>query len=106
MKQEKTVDAFYTILKNAKDDTAAAKLVIAQQDLIAYYYDVLKAKARQLISGGSMERVPVEAAQEAVRTVNTACVNQKAPRLFTGKIDNPADLFRFAGHLVPETTAA
>lgn len=105
MDQKNVKKAFDGLFEGAADAKTAVGLARAEQAMIAYYFDVLKANVGKAFSGDT-ERVPVKDMQDAVRAVNAACANQKAPYLFSGRIDNPADLFAFAKNFADAASAA
>lgn len=107
MNQNDIKTAFYELVKSAPDAETVERLAMAQQAAIAYYYDVLSARCKQMFSKAEhMEYVPVENIQEAVRTINQACANQKKPYLFDGEIDDFVALFRFTREIIKIDAAA
>lgn len=88
---------FKTIVSGARDNKELETIAKAEQVVIAFYYDMLCAMTLRRMKPDVKRPFPDPApVRNAVTEINRACANQKRNYLFTGKINNPADLFAFA----------
>lgn len=97
---------FRSLVDGARNDKERDAIAAAEQDIIAYYYDMLCALTLRRMGAKQGTALPdAKPMRDAVTELNRACANQKKPYLFGGAVNNPADLFAFASGIVLPATA-
>ena len=87
-------DALFKDTDSAKD---YAMLAAAEQIVIGFYYDMMKAMFKKRIMPKEKLELPdQEPMRRAVAEINQICAGQEKKYLFKGDIFNPKDLFDFA----------
>ncbi len=93
-------DTIGTLIDAEKTKAGRAKLVLAEQAAIAYYYDMVKTITKKQLCGRDAADWPdIQDMKSAVKVFNQSCANQKRAFLFQGNINDPYDLFQFAGQV-------
>lgn len=91
---------FLELVRDASGPKEQATLATAQQEVIAYYYDMMKAMViRMATKAEKLEAPDPEPVRKAITEINRSCTNQKKPFLFKGNITQRTDLFKFASSM-------
>ena len=83
------------VIQNASTAEEKKKVILAEQTMIGFFYDMMAAIVRKNLSGKTTwpDFKPM---QDAVCVLNQACENQGRPYLFQKDIDDVYDLFEFS----------
>lgn len=92
---------FVSLVSGARNEKERDAIAAAEQDIIAYYYDMMCVLTLRRMKSKKGGRFPDPGPmRKAVTELNRACANQKKPYLFSGAVTDPADLFAFASSIV------